>query len=170
MHARSRTTLLHTCCSLLFYYGVVADGDAAGPRFGVAVTLANNASVAPRLVQQQLCRLRGMVLSLRRVGFAGDIVCQTAGGWMTSSEEVANTLQALCDRVLQLSVPGFDAGPAEADTNSTIEYYRANGRVPPPRTSQLQQRTDGAMTSVKFHAWRVSCAAHSINAVCSAAR
>ena len=114
---------------------VVAAESSAPPRFGVAVTLAHNASVAPRQVQQQLCRLRGVVLSLRRVGFAGDIVCQTAGGW-TEIVSVRNTLSALCDRVLILSVPNFDAGPATADTNATIAYYRRRGLVPrhDPRT------------------------------------
>ena len=39
-------------------------------RFGVVLTIANNASVTTKVVNQQLCRLRGAVRSLRGVGWA----------------------------------------------------------------------------------------------------
>ena len=58
--------------------------------------------------------------------------------------------------IAELYLPAFDSGPADADTNRTIEWAREHGRVPPPRSSSVQQRSDGAMTSVKFHAWRLT--------------
>jgi hypothetical protein len=131
-----------------------APARAAAPRLGVVMTLANNASVERRVVNQQLCRLRGVVHSLRAVGWRGDIVCQTAG-WRQSPETSAE-LRSLCDRVLALYVPAYDSGIAFHDTNRTIAYYKERGRVPPPAGSSVQQRTDGAMTSVKFHAWRLT--------------
>lgn len=127
---------------------------AAPTRFGVVVTLANNATVEKKVISQQMCRLRGVVRSLRAVGWRGDIVCQTAG-WR-QSRETSVILHELCSRVLQLYVPAYDSGPAMHDTNRTISYYREKGRVPPPAGSSVQQRTDGAMTSVKFHAWRLT--------------
>lgn len=132
----------------------VAALGAEPPRFAVVVTLANNASVERRAVNQQLCRLRGLVGSLRGVGWSGDVVCQTAG-WRQTADVLA-ALRAVCTRVLQLYVPRYDAGSAGHDTNRTIEEYRAKGRVPPPAGSSVQQRTDGSLTSVKFHAWRLT--------------
>ena len=139
---------LGLCCCL----------SAAAPdtRFGVVVTLANNATVERKVVTQQLCRLSGVVRSLRGVGWDGDIVCQVAG-WRQSAEAL-QLLRTHCTRVLQLYLPRYDAGDAQHDTNRTIEDYRSRGRAnfAPPAGSSVQQRTDGAMTSVKFHAWRLT--------------
>ena len=132
----------------------LAQAAPATPRFGVVVTLANNASVERKVVTQQLCRLAGVVRSLRGVGWDGDVVCQVAG-WRQSADAMA-ALRTHCTSVLQLYLPRYDAGEAQHDTNSTIEWYRSRGRVPPPTGSSVQQRTDGAMTSVKFHAWRLT--------------
>ena len=139
---------------LLSFILALPSVTAKTPKFGVVVTIANNASVERRLVNQQLCRLSGVVQSLRGVGWRGDIVCQVAG-WRQSAETAA-ALKRHCTRVLSLYVPKYDAGSSTSDTNRTIAEYRAKGRVPPPASSSVQQRTDGAMTSVKFHAWRLT--------------
>ena len=139
---------------LLVAAALSVSAAAYAPRFAVVITLANNASVDKRLVSQQICRFAGTVRSLRAVGWQDDIVCQVAG-WRQSSEVLA-TLRSHCTRVLKLSVPVYDSGPADQGTNGTIAFYQANGRVPPPPYTTVQQRTDGALTSVKFHAWRLT--------------
>ena len=52
--------------------------------------------------------------------------------------------------------PSYDAGPPSADTAATIAHSRAHGRIPPLPESVIQARDDGAYTSVKFHAWRLT--------------
>lgn len=128
---------------------------AAQPKFAVVLTIANNhTSVSSRELSTQRCRLRGCIASLRAVGWRGDIVCLVAG--VTSGQELTETLHELCDFRFNVTVPAYDAGPADANTSITIEHAKQLGRVPPPEGSQLQHRVDGALTSVKFHAWRGS--------------
>lgn len=132
--------------------------QAARPRFAVVVTLANNSTHAQparalEALDAQLCRLRGVVGSLRACGYAGEIVCQIAG-WRQTPRAAA-ALRQSCTRVCRVRVPRYDAGVAAHDTNNTIAYYQSHQRVPPPSSSEVQQRTDGALTAVKFHAWRL---------------
>ena len=124
----------------------------AAPRFGVVLTLANdNRVLNRRSLELMRCRLRGVVASLRAVGWSDDIVCLLAG-----LREESHVFQTRCDHVLHVPVPAYDAGPPDADTNETIAFAHRHGRVPPLAASHVQQRRDGGLTSVKFHAWRLT--------------
>ena len=148
------------CAALLSLLGAVGAktaGKHSSPRFAVVLTLALNssASMPSRLIQGQLCRLRGVVASLRNVGYRGDIVCQTAG-LLALGASTRTVLRSSCTQVLALSVPAYDAGPSTKELNDTQAWYREHGRVPPPDGTELQDRHDGALTSVKLHAWNLT--------------
>ena len=149
------TMLLGWMVSLLGVVGMASKHPR--PRFAVVLTLALNSttSMPPRVIQGQLCRLRGVIASLRSVGYYGDIICQTAG-LLAHGASTRAVLHSSCSHVLALSAPAYDAGPPTKDLNDTQSWYRDHGRMPPPDGMELQDRHDGALTSVKLHAWNLT--------------
>lgn len=98
------------------------------------------------------CRVHGMASSLRQVGWAGDIVCLTHG----RIGEHASLQQACTHRLVASHLPAYDAGPTDANTSTTIDWYVEHGRVPPPAHGRVQTREDGRATALKFFAWSLT--------------
>ena len=117
--------------------------------FAVAVTIVANDA---RRLTELSCRIEGMVGSLRATGFLGDVVCLAHG--LVAEHEV---LARVCtERLVAKDLPAYDAGPNDANTSTTIEFYKRHGRMPPPAEATIQQRDDGAATSLKFLSWTLT--------------
>jgi hypothetical protein len=128
--------------------------------YAVAFTLVPTRTSTPQA--EMLCRLSGVIASLRATGFKEDVVCITHSGGASASASgraLVRELGELCTHVLDVpTLPTLDAGPYNATTPEVIEYYRARQRVPPPTDARVQRRDDGAATALKLYAWTLSYA------------
>ena len=125
---------------------------AAARRFAMVLVLANGTDWRGSGPSLQLCRLWGVLGSLRAVGWRGDVVCMHAG---LTEEALAYMTACGCTRLHAVPTLRLDAGPGGRAATS---WARERNRVPPPPTSTVlavQMRKDGAQTALKFHAWRL---------------
>ena len=117
----------------------------------MALTLANGTdhrSFGPSI---HLCRVHGLVGSLRNAGWRGDVVCLQHG--FSSYSDAMAVLRRTCTHVFSPPLIPFDGGPGG---RRAVEYARANGRLPPPPYSKVQVRHDAGRTSLKLQAWRLT--------------
>ena len=133
--------------------------DAAQPsrtsRYAVVVTAAMKPGSRGGFQRHHtparlLCLLNGTISSLRATGWAGDIVCQTAGLLSAKTE-----LAGLCTHVIELAVPSFDAGPSNPNVTEYRTWMHSRHRVPPPSSTRVQSNWlgSGQFTAVKLHVW-----------------
>lgn len=104
---------------------------------------------ADRVDEFHMCRLRGVVASLRAAGFVHDVVCQAHGFGATELE----SMRQICSRVLTPRPILFKGGPGGDRAQS---YAKAHRSMPPPAYSRVQSRRDGNATALKLHAWRLT--------------
>lgn len=120
-----------------------ASSDSSLPRLAVATVVARG----PRPLEHealiddafgfQLCNLRGMLSSLRAVGWKHEIVCLVAG----ASDKELGTIRHLCDRIARPAPLRFRVGPGKLSL--------------PNGNATVQRRSDALATIMKLHAWRL---------------